>query len=68
MTDANYINNLMHLANTPAKTESPLFYLEKATGNTGIHTNANKIESLHFKQGALSYLRGKLLEFLDQSK
>ena len=42
MTDADYTDDLVLLANTPAQTESRLYNLEQAAGSIGLYLNANK--------------------------
>ena len=44
ITDADYADDIALWANTPAKAESPLHSLEQATGNIGLHVNADKME------------------------
>ena len=45
ITDADYADDLVLLANTPAQTESLLHRLDQETGGIGINVNANKTES-----------------------
>ena len=55
ITDADYVEDLVLLANTLAQAESLLYSLEKAAGSIGIHANINKTEFMYFKwEGTLS--------------
>ena len=65
MTDADYTDNLVFLASTPAKSESRLHGLEQAA--IDFYVNANKIEYLYFKQeGAMFTVTNKPLKLVDQ--
>ena len=67
VTDLNYTDDLMLLANTPAQTESLLHRLEQEVGGIGLRENANKMEVIWFKQeGAISNLSRKPLKFVDK--
>ena len=44
ITDADYVNDIALLANTPTQTESLLHSRERAIGDIGLHVNANKTE------------------------
>ena len=65
MTDADYADDLMLLANAPAQAESGLLAPGYAAGGTGLYTNTNKF--LCFKQeGTISILNGKPLKLVDK--
>ena len=67
MTDADYANDLVLLANTPAQAESLLHSLEQAGGGIGLHMNANKAEFICFKQKrAIATESGKHVKLVDQ--
>ena len=56
--DADYTNNIVLLANTPAQTKTLLHSLEWAAGGIGLHVNANKMEYMRFNQrGNISTLK-----------
>ena len=66
-TITDYIDNLALLANTSAFVESLLHSLEQAAGCIGLCMNANKINSVGFKQkGTISTLSDKPLKFISQ--
>ena len=44
ITDVDYADDIALLANTPGQAESMLHSLERATGGTGLHANADKTE------------------------
>ena len=55
MTDADYTDDQMLLANTPAQAESLLYSLEQASGGIGLYVNAYKTEFMGFKkEGTIS--------------
>ena len=67
MRDADYADDLMLLANTPLQAESLLHVLAEAVGGIILFGNADETECIYFKQkGAISTLRGKPLELMDQ--
>ena len=67
MTDADYIDYLALLANTPTQAESLLHSLEQAAAGIGLNVNANKTEFMSFKgEGAISSLNGQLLKLVDK--
>ena len=67
MTDANYVDDLALLTNTPAQAESQLHSIEQAAEGTDFHVNANKTKYLCLKQkGAIFTISSKSLELIDQ--
>ena len=48
--DADYINDIALMANTPALAKSLLHSLEQAAGDIGLHVNTDKIEYMCFNQ------------------
>ena len=67
MTDADYVDDLEFLANTPAQAKPLLHSLEKAAGRISLYMNANKTESMCFKQrGAISTQSGTSFKLVDQ--
>ena len=51
MTNADYVYDLMFLANTPAQSKSLLHSLVQASGDFGLYVNANKTVIMCFKRG-----------------
>ena len=67
ITDADYADDLVLLANTLTQAESLLHSLEQVAGGIGLHRNTNKMKYMHFKQEeAISTLSGKLLKLVDK--
>ena len=67
ITNAEYADNLVLLANTPAQAESLLHNLEQAARSIGIYVDSYKTEFMCFNQdGAISSLNGQNLKFVDQ--
>ena len=67
ITNVDYANDLVLLANTPAQAESLLYNLEQAAGGIGLYVNANKTEHMYFKwEGAISTLSGRPLKLIDE--
>ena len=62
ITDEDNAGSLTILANSPAHTESRLHSLEQATGDISLYVNANKTESMCFKQENTP----KSLKFVDK--
>ena len=50
VTDADYPDDIVILANTPAQADSLLLSQEKAAGGVGLHVNAYKTEYMLFNQ------------------
>ena len=67
ITDADYTDDIMLLANTPIQAESLLQSLEQATSDTGLHVNADKTEYMRFnKKEDISTLNNSSLKLLDK--
>ena len=66
MKDADYIDDMALLVNTPSQTEFLQYRLDQATGYIGLRMNANKKEFMSFKQGATSNQSGKSLKLVDK--
>ena len=67
ITDANYINDIAILANTPNQAETLLHSLEQATAGFGLHFNAHKTEYMCFNQtGGVSTLDRSSLKLVDK--
>ena len=65
MTDTDYTNDLVLLANTPAQTKYSLYCWEQAV--SVLHVNADKTEFMCFNQdGATFTSNGKPLKLVDQ--
>ena len=66
-TDADYVNDIALLANTPVQAESLLHSLERAAGGIGLHGNIDKTEYICFNQrGDISKLKGAPLKLVDK--
>ena len=67
ITDTDYNNDIVLLANTPAHGESQLHSLEQAAGDIGLHVNVDKTEFMCFNQaGDISALNGGSLKLVDK--
>ena len=67
ITDADYDNDIAHLANTPTQAETLLHGLEQAATGIGLHINADKTEYMCFNQrGNMSTLNGSSLKLMDK--
>ena len=67
ITDANYANDIVILANTPNQPETRLHSLERAASGIGLHVNAHKTEYMCFNQtGNISTLDGSSLKLVDK--
>ena len=67
ITDAEYADDIVILANTPNKAETQLHSLERAAVGIGLHVNAHKTEYMCFNQtGDVSTLEGTSLKLLDR--
>ena len=65
ITDANYIDDIAILANTPNQAETLLHSLERAAAGIGLHVNAHKTEYMCFNQaGDISTLDGISLKLV----
>ena len=66
ISDADYADDLVLLANTPAQAETLLHSLERAAAGIGLHFNANKTEYTCFNQrGDISTLNRSSLKLVD---
>ena len=67
ITDANYVNDIALLANTPNQAETILHSLERAAAGIGLHVNAHKTEFICFNQkGDIPTLNGTSLKLVDK--
>ena len=67
ITERDYADNLMFLANTPAQAVSLLHCLEQTAGCMGLDVNTNKIGFMCFKkEEAISTLSGKPLKLVNK--
>ena len=69
ITNVDYADDIMLLANTHIQAESLVHRLEKAAGSTGLHVNADKTEYMCFNQnqrGDISTLTGGSLKLVDK--
>ena len=67
ITDADYANDKVLLANAPAQAETLLHNLKWATAGIGFHVNAHKMEYMCFNQtGNISTLNGSSLKLVDK--
>ena len=64
--NANYVDDLVLLTNTPAQAESLLYSLEQAARRINCYVNSDKTESMYFKQnGTVSTLDNKPLKLVE---
>ena len=67
ITDADYIDDIAILANTPNQAETLLHSLERAAAGIGLHVNAHKTEYMCYNQtGDISTLDGTPLKLVDK--
>ena len=67
ITDADYDDNIVILANTLKQAETLLHSLERAAAGIGIHVNAHKTEYMCYNQtGDISTLEGTSLKLVDK--
>ena len=67
ITNADYANDIVLLANTHAQAETLLHSLEQAAAGIGLHVNAHKTEYMYFNQtGDISTLNGSSLKRVDK--
>ena len=67
ITDADYADDIVILANTPNQAETLLHSLERAVAGIGLHVNAHKTEYMCFNQtGDISTLEGTFLKLVDK--
>ena len=67
ITDPDYAEDIVILANTPNQAETLLHSLERAAAGIGLHVNAPKTEYMGFNQaGDISTLDGTSLKLVDK--
>ena len=67
ITDANYADDIVILANIPVQAETLLHTLEWAAAGIGLHVNSHKTEYMCFNQtGNISTLGGSSLKLVDK--
>ena len=67
ITNADYTDNIVILANTPNQAETLLHSLEQAAAGIGLHVNAHKTEYMCFNQtDDISTLEGTSLKLVDK--
>ena len=67
ITDADYANDIVLLANAPAQAETLLHSLERATVGIGLHVNAHKTEYMCLNQtGDIPSLNSSALKLVDR--
>ena len=65
--DADYMDDIAILSNTPTQAKSLLHSLEQAAGDISLHVNADKMEYMWFNQeGGISTLNGGSLKLMDK--
>ena len=68
ITDTDYADDIVILANTPNQAETLLNNLERAAAGIGFHVNAHKTEYMCYNQtGDISTLDGTTLKLVDNS-
>ena len=66
ITDADYTDDIVLLANIPAQADTLLHSLERAAAGIGLHINAHKTEYMCFNQTSdISTLNGSPLQLFD---
>ena len=67
ITNADYVNDIVIPANTPAQAETRLHSLERATAGISLHVNAHKTEYMCFNQtGDIFTLGSSSLKLVDK--
>ena len=67
ITDTDYANDIVLLANAPAQAETLLHSLERAAAGIGLHVDAHKMKYICFNQtGDISTLNGSSLKLVDK--
>ena len=67
ITDADYTDDLVLLANTPNQAETLLYILERAAAGIGLHVNAHKTEYMCYNQsGNITTQDGASLKLVDK--
>ena len=68
ITDADYADEIVLLANAPAQAETRLHSLKRAAAGIGLHVNAHSTEYMGFNQtGEISTLKCSSLKLVDNS-
>ena len=68
ITEADYTDDIVLLANTPVQAETLLHNLERAAAGIGLHVNAHKTEYMCFNQtGDISTQNSSSLKLVDKS-
>ena len=66
-TDADYVDDIAILANTPNQAETLLHSLEQVTAGIGLHVNVHKTEYMYFNQTSdISTQDGTSLKLVDK--
>ena len=69
ITDADYVDDIAILANTPDQAETLLHCLERAATGIGLYVNAHKTEYMCYNQtGDISTLEGTPLKLVDRKQ
>ena len=67
ITDADYADDIILLANSPVQAKTQLHGLERAADGIGLHVNADKMEYMCFNQrGDISSLNGCSQKLMDK--
>ena len=67
ITDADYTNDVVLLANAPTQAETLIHCLERIAAGIGLHVNAHKTEYIWFNQrGNISTLNDSSLKLVDK--
>ena len=67
ITNANYTDDIVILANAPSQAETLLYSLERAAAGIGLYVKAHKMEYMCFNQtGNISTLNGSSLKLVDK--
>ena len=67
ITDGNYSDDIVLLANVPTQAKTLLHSLERATAGIGLHVNAHKTEYMCFNQrGDISTLNSSSLKLVNK--
>ena len=67
ITDADYMDDIALIANTPTQVDSLLYSLEWAAAGIGLHVNVDKTEYMCFNQrGNISILKSGPLKLVDE--
>ena len=67
ITDADYADDIVLLANVPAQAETLLHSLKRTAAGIGLHFNAHETEYMCFNQtGDISTLKGSFLKLVDK--